>query len=116
MQAITQSADDGRYVITRGCSQMSRVPQKVNNIVEFFPYGCGLRTPNVRGAGGMLNADTCGMRTRGDGVKNWQNLADVLSLDNDLHNPKDEFHCDEESFFILSYNVNHYSISYLYCR
>ena len=36
MKAITQTADDGMYVITRGCSQMSRVPQKINNIVEVF--------------------------------------------------------------------------------
>ena len=33
MQAVTQTADDGMYVITRGCSQISRVPQKINNIV-----------------------------------------------------------------------------------
>ena len=36
MQAITQTADDGMYVITRGCSQMSRVSQKINNIAEIF--------------------------------------------------------------------------------
>ena len=36
MQAITQTADDGMYVITRGFSQMSRVPQKISNIVEIF--------------------------------------------------------------------------------
>ena len=36
MQTITQKGDDGVYVITRGCSQMSRVPQKINNIVEIF--------------------------------------------------------------------------------
>ena len=51
-------ADDGMYVITRGCSQMSRVPQKINNIVEIFSFnGCRLRTPNVQGEGGRLNAD-----------------------------------------------------------
>ena len=36
MKTITQTADDGMYVITRGCSQMSRVPQKISNIVEIF--------------------------------------------------------------------------------
>ena len=51
MEAITQTTDDGMYVITRGCSQMSRVPQKINNIAEFFPCGCTLRTPNVQGEG-----------------------------------------------------------------
>ena len=35
MQAITQTADDDAYVITRGCSQMSRVMQKIN-IVQIF--------------------------------------------------------------------------------
>ena len=52
MQAITQTVDDGMYVITRGCSQMSRVPQKINDIIEIFPYGCRLRTPNVLGGEG----------------------------------------------------------------
>ena len=37
---------------------MSRVLQKFNNIVEIFSFnGCRLRTPNVRGEGGRLNAD-----------------------------------------------------------
>ena len=66
MQAITQTADDGMYVITRGCSQMSRVPQKINNIVEIFSFnGCRLRTPNVRGEGGRLNVDRCGQGGKG---------------------------------------------------
>ena len=29
MQAITQTADDGMYVITRGCSQMSTVRKRL---------------------------------------------------------------------------------------
>ena len=62
IQAIIQTADDGMYVITRGCSQMSRVPQKINNIVEIFSFinGCRLRTPNVRGEGGRFNVDKGG--------------------------------------------------------
>ena len=61
MQAITKTADDGMYVITRGCSQMSRVPQKINNIVEIFSFnGCRLRTPNVRRKGGQKLAKSCG--------------------------------------------------------
>ena len=33
---------------------MSRVPQKINNIVEIFSFnGCRLRTQNVRGGGGV---------------------------------------------------------------
>ena len=46
---------------------MSRVPQKINNIVEIFSFinGCRLRTPNVRGEGGRLNADRCGQRGSG---------------------------------------------------
>ena len=64
MQAFTQIADDGEYVITRGCSQMSRVPQKINNIVEIFslwmyiadakrPGGIGsIRTLADKGGGG----------------------------------------------------------------
>ena len=66
MRAITQTADDGMYVIIRGCSQMSRVPQKINNIVEIFSFnGSRLRTPNVRGEGDRLNADRCGQGGRG---------------------------------------------------
>ena len=59
MHAITQTADDGMYVITRGCSQMFRVPQKINNIVEIFSFnGCRLRTPSVRGEGvGSMRTD-----------------------------------------------------------
>ena len=39
---------------------MSRVPQKINNIVEIFSFnGCRLRTPNVRGEGvGSMRTDT----------------------------------------------------------
>ena len=56
---------------------MSRVPQKINNILEIFSFnGCRLRTPNVGGGGGRLNADRCGQGRRG--VKNWQNLADIF--------------------------------------
>ena len=56
MQAITQTADDGMYVITRGCSQMSRVPQKINNIVEIFFHmdvDCGRQTSGGKGVGSM---------------------------------------------------------------
>ena len=59
MQAITQTADD----------DMSRVPQKINNIVEIFPYGCGLRTPNARGEG------VGSMRTPADKGEGSQKLA-----------------------------------------
>ena len=74
MQAITQTADDGMYVISRGCWQMYRVLQKINNIVEIFPLmdvDCGRQTSG--GKGGRLNEDNGGR-----GVKNWQNLADIF--------------------------------------
>ena len=41
MNAITQTADYGIYIITRGYSQMLRVPQKINDIVEILSYGYG---------------------------------------------------------------------------
>ena len=81
MQAITQTADDGMYVITRGCSQMSRVPQKINNIVEIFSFnGCRLRMPNVRGEGGRLNADK-----GGGGSKIGKNLRTSFMYDPYTH-------------------------------
>ena len=46
MQAITQTAYDGMYVITRGYWQMSRVPRKIYS-VEIFPLmdvDCGCQT------------------------------------------------------------------------
>ena len=76
MQAITQTADDGMYVITRGCSQISRVLQKISNIVEIFSLWIWIADAKRPGGGGRLNADTCGKGGRG--VKNWQNLADIF--------------------------------------
>ena len=61
MQAITQTADDGMYIITRGCSQMSKVPQKIN-IVEIFSLWMWIADAKRPGGGGRLNADTCRQR------------------------------------------------------
>ena len=76
MQAITQTADNGMYAITRGCSQMSRAPQKIKNIVEIFSLWMYIADAKRPGEGDRLNADTCGQGGRR--VKNWQNLADIF--------------------------------------
>ena len=58
--------------VTHRCPESRK---KLATLYKFFPYGCRLRTPNVRGEGGRLNAGTCG---QGEGIKNWQNLADIF--------------------------------------
>ena len=54
---------------------MSRAPQKINNIVEIFSLWMSIadaKRPG-EGVGSMLTpAD------KGEGVKNWQNLADIF--------------------------------------
>ena len=54
---------------------MSRVPQKINNIVEIFSLWMWIVDAKRPGGGVRLNVDTCG---QGEGVKNWQNLADIF--------------------------------------
>ena len=85
MQAITQTADDGMYVITRRCWHMSRVLQKINNIVEIFSFnGCRLRTPNVRGEGRRLNADRCGQGGR-RGQKLAKSCGHLLCMNHNVY-------------------------------
>ena len=57
MQAITQTADDGMYVITRGCSQMSRVQQKRQT--SGGRVVGSMRTPADKRGGGQKLAKSC---------------------------------------------------------
>ena len=67
---------------------MSRVPQKINNIVEIFSFnGCRLRTPNVRGRRGRFNADRCG-QGEGGGQKLAKSCGHLLCM-----TPKENLYC-----------------------
>ena len=81
--AAPYTAISSKYVLTlHFARQVDRkgfqhnLASQLATLQKFFLYGCGLRTPNVRGEGDKLNTDTCGQGGRG--VKNWQNLADIF--------------------------------------
>ena len=50
----------------------SKINERVNNIVKIW-----ITDAKRPGGGGRLNADTCGQGAE-EGVKNWQNLADIF--------------------------------------
>ena len=60
---------------------MSTVRKKLTTWQKFFSYGFGLRTPNFRGKGvGSMRIPA----DKGEGVKSWQNFADLFNMDGPL--------------------------------